>query len=792
MKKLSTHIKGLDSLFLGGIQVMSVTHDKKRPISWDRDSLVIVIRGCRGANKHLFAMQLMHGLVMSISNFKKTYGKRVPSYHDATLRYYSINKPTHLLEDMYLDLLIERWISHTNIEFKQVELAGKTNLPQYTALCNRTMATLQFLFDTDGKERSLPLHKTPERVISEYLVNNIIGYNARTNSIHLRHSSPNDDDTNLLFKRKHDAIGEYFVKDMDAFDGIKKEQEDTYYDFKSEFLKTDFNPHLKADITSENSAEYIPVRNADSARTNFFSILNNIEEALDHKAEKDSKDETADNPENKNDADYRFPYEAVVIEGFSHISEKDLCSLPYTHLVNSLRRLSRISILVFEDTQTTMPDGDIEIEIRSNYNEDENYTYNELRVSKCVNHITAAGWHIYKRRESEIIIYPSIHLRLFKRSYINDQLSDLGRSVIENSYSMYLDSLRREALLNNVSEYGVIYDNLQNYVQDGIENSAALFNYMIGKAMTQSENVSDDKARDALESILLGKWKTEFLPRRGDDCRVEPYFKGVGLHDHCPTTAIVGNPNSHKRTLALSRVFRCAKDGDQVLILLLDKDPEEMRKKVLCPAMACKLAKTNNGKCECLQCYKRISFLSINPGCITPEEFFSMLLDHIRVYTGEYNRPDEPRRRLHIVIDDYHRIDFCFPFLSTSSLFTTALISLCQTHNTGLTILCDKSSKRVREVCTLSDNVLCVEREENQEPHRLTVYAERMGDAPHTSAIVKYDIENIVGLMQCDHGTLSLSCNVELHPKEVCSMKEYWRQTYNVINHSPQEKNMAD
>lgn len=33
MKKLSTHIKGLDSLFLGGIQVMSVTHDKKRPIS---------------------------------------------------------------------------------------------------------------------------------------------------------------------------------------------------------------------------------------------------------------------------------------------------------------------------------------------------------------------------------------------------------------------------------------------------------------------------------------------------------------------------------------------------------------------------------------------------------------------------------------------------------------------------------------------------------------------------------------------------------------------------------------
>lgn len=55
MKKLSTHIKGLDKLFLGGIQVMSVTNKDKQKTSWEKDSLVIVIRGCRGANKHLFA-----------------------------------------------------------------------------------------------------------------------------------------------------------------------------------------------------------------------------------------------------------------------------------------------------------------------------------------------------------------------------------------------------------------------------------------------------------------------------------------------------------------------------------------------------------------------------------------------------------------------------------------------------------------------------------------------------------------------------------------------------------------
>lgn len=34
---------------------MSVTNKDKQKTSWEKDSLVIVIRGCRGANKHLFA-----------------------------------------------------------------------------------------------------------------------------------------------------------------------------------------------------------------------------------------------------------------------------------------------------------------------------------------------------------------------------------------------------------------------------------------------------------------------------------------------------------------------------------------------------------------------------------------------------------------------------------------------------------------------------------------------------------------------------------------------------------------
>lgn len=806
MKKLSTHIKGLDELFLGGIQVMSVTNNETRKTSWKRDSLVIVIRGGRGVNKHFFAMQLMHGLGMSISDYFSKRGDTPSHYRDNTfLNYYSINKPTHLLDDMYLDMLIERWISHTTLEFKELSLTDprkkdndtdrKKWQQQRDALILQTEEILQYLFEQKdlAKELAKELDTTN---IPDYIADNIIGYNARTNSIHLRTGIPNDDNSNLLFRRRKDSIKAY-KKDpsLEPPSGMpqnekSKDQYDDAYDFASEFLNVRFNAHLNSDESDSDDSRqngYTAVRNANSARINFFKILNDIENLLS-----DNNSKTAE----EDKSDYKFPNEVVVIDGFSHISEKDLKSLPFSHLVEQLRQLSRISILVFEDTQSTMPDGDIEIEIRANYDESEDYSYQELRISKCVNQLTAIGWHLYKRQDSHIRIYPSPHLLLFRRSYINNQMHNIGRPILENSYAMYLDSLQREALMSNTP-----YDNDQN--DNNVQTIARLKNYIdkkndITQALLESYSryvnemsESDTKAdfKQVLERILIGQWRNERLKCNAGTANTD-FSDGAAIHDHCPTTAIVGNPNSHKRTLAMSRVFRCAKEGDHVLILLLDKDPEEMRKKMLCPAMSNKFKlKSSTDECEkgdmtkCLGCYNNISFLNVNSGCITPEEFFSMLLDHIKVYTGFYSRSDLPRRRLHIVFDDYHRIDFSFPFLKSSSLFTTALISLCQTHNTGLTILCDKNSNRVREVCALSDNVLCVERDEADVPHKITVFAERIGDAPYTSAILKYSIANALELMECNdtsENRFHLRKDADIDAKPVGSMKEYWRQTYNI------------
>lgn len=844
MKKLSTHIKGLDALFHGGIQVTSVTknYDPKQASGNNctgnqsdnlktRDSLVIVIRGARGVNKHLFAMQLMHGLAMSIYDAsEKPIRNRLNDAKNAVLRYYSINKPTHLLEDMYLDLLIERWISHTNVEYKNLILDPDKDAYRIGKLNERTIHIINRLFERsdDPKPRkeedfakkilcacldndNCDYAAYEKCIVANLLSSNAIGYNARTNSIHFRTNASNDNESNFLFKRRFDSIGEFYSSDLFKYLEYNPEQ---YYNFKSEFLNIKFNAHLCSDkdktVNSDSSNNnyaasckseentYESVRNAHSARVNFFSILNDIENALEEKHDnKTSKDNT-----------YKYPYEAVVIDGFSHISEKDLQSLPYNHLLNSLRKLSRISILVFENTQNTMPDGDIEIEIRSNYDDGEEYTFNEIRIAKCVNQITSLGWHLYKRQESHIRIYPSLHLNLFKRSYINNQMHELGLPIIKDSYATQIRSEHSKGKSTD--------ELIDSFIANSNADSFELLDYLLKKAkkLKDEEELSEadrkEKDKEILEQILSSKWQDEkygFQDEKQSDSK-KGTDESLQQHNHCPITTIVGNLNSHKRNIALYSAFSKAhEENTHVLIVLLDKDPIEMRKKILCPGIFSSASKlpsdgnvyTNETLKErankCTHCYEKISFLNVNSGCIPPEEFLSMLKDHISVYTGEYKDRikvnNDKKRNLHIIFDDYHRIDFSYPFLSSSNLFTTALISLCEKMGVGLTILCDKDSKRVREVCTLSDYVLCVQREVKDTPRKVTLYTERNGDDLHIGTIIKYTIKDALDLMACEKNPVFTLNGLE-RIERIGSMKEYWRQKYNTFQPTVQSENEDD
>lgn len=351
------------------------------------------------------------------------------------------------------------------------------------------------------------------------------------------------------------------------------------------------------------------------------------------------------------------------------------------------------------------------------------------------------------------------------------------------------------------------YLQLLNSYQESVrnkKNESVLLDHLMRVAQQSRIPVDNTLQNTILQNIILGEWHMVTTNQN----------KQLHIYNSFPVTTIVGNPNSHKRNLALARAFSflrnnpCRSKHRYVLIVLLNKNPEEMRKKMICPALASKYnnqtrerigsddGNTDYGykdnKASCLECYNHISFLNVNPGCITPEEFLSMLKDHIHLYkgyNGVQNNAENNKncfRDLLVIFDDYHRLDFNYPFLSSSNLFASALINLCQSNKVGLTILCDKNSKRVREVCTLSDYVMCIKREETL-TDGLILYTERTGDEAHSSSIYRYELHDLRNLFICrasDSPASSIfrlsQCNINF--KEIASMKEYWRETINIIN----------
>lgn len=70
--------------------------------------------------------------------------------------------------------------------------------------------------------------------------------------------------------------------------------------------------------------------------------------------------------------------------------------------------------------------------------------------------------------------------------------------------------------------------------------------------------------------------------------------------------------------------------------------------------------------------------MNINIGCITPDEFIYYLKQQIDI---KYKEGKKIRR---IVFDDLQVIDFCSPLLKNSSLFLSALMTVCREEKNRL------------------------------------------------------------------------------------------------------------
>lgn len=714
MKKLSTGIPGLDTLFHGGIQLKNPNKDDGK-----NGGLIIALRGAKGCNKTLLSMQLMQGISCALEKYQPLF--------------ISLNKSKEDLIDMYYDVFISRLLN----AFCEIESTKQkiTSDEQLKSLRRNVQMVLGELFVSAKKEEHI------DYTIINKIADRVVYYNTRTNNLHFRRvqndtskkgcyilGNYGDDTNNVLYERNISPNAEIINKALDEINLLINHNSDYLY------------------IQNMLSIEYWNNDNKGKALVKLQNIINNLGLG-------------------------KLNESCLVIDGFSALNTKELTEIPYTEFENLLRRHTDVSLLVFDERTEAIINADIVIDMRKTEASDEEYVYHELQISKSVFQTAALGWHQYKKRDTGIDVFPSIHMLLSKRNYLPYKLLTMQNSVLQETYEEYLTYTDCFRIANNVALQNE--DEITKYYE-----SKEIREYDILRSIAHSCNATENVG-DFSEVI----W--------GDIVNKNNYLVH-GWHDHLPSTAIIGNPNSHKRQFAIAGAFHAAKSGEHTIFVLFDKNEADMRRRMRCPSLNVKNAKwecfseqtmcshcehLSNKDCgirDCYECYKYIHFFQIRMGCISAEEFFDALLKQIRYY----NNLSEGKP-CHIVIDDLQKIDYSFPFLRKTPLFLSALITLCRQNFAELKIICDKRANLVGELCSLSDNVLCIYRDE-ADIDNIIVYIERNFGGIHSSGLAKFIITVNEDLFICnDSGFFINENNITVH--KVGSMKEYWRKTRNIV-----------
>lgn len=871
MKKIKTHIPGLDRLLHGGIQIDSAA--SIRHSSADFSNTVIAIRGRKGVHKHIFAMQLMHGLARSLKQ-KKHKDK-------AKVIYYSINKTKENLNDTYIDFLITDMHGYMIKESRMNELFP--NREDATMLHEDCRKVYDFFFsmpeETNHDYETLAASRREwlkffDNKIVDFLNEYVLVYNPNTNSLHFRRPIMGDTANNLWISRSHDSIESYQDSLDKEYPSLKNGGGTVATHFRDMFINVEFNPHQHAVSGREDDLDLATDLNnvervSKAANDSYENILDHMQSLLD-KNEEDvegtafSAYEKVSPGSGKKEESKGGPlYDVVVIDGFSQLNDKDLESLSFTHLHKVTRKLATITILVLDERSGEKCDGDLIFELKQGEDQRQEYLYHELRIVKSPWGDVAIGWHPYKIQEERFKVFPSIHSLLSKKYYITRGSREVGQGLWEDSYEEYLDALIH--LANEKPEINYYVDAFKYEAFSCFKelNHQARFMKMLirhqaWRALESSgefdlKNVKTMEFTDILSSMLLDsqsggapqddpcgndeqvvirqdyneyrEWpeRTKVRELNGILFRDKEVF---GWNKRYPATVIVGNPCSFKRRLAMGKAFHWASKNEHVLIVLFGKNDDNIRKQMICPGLHSQILNaetyplcfiedcpsytqritvdrlSNRIYHTCRKCDKHIHIYPIKMGCITAEEFFFRIEEQIKIYTEEDPNTGIEKHRLHIIIDDMQQIDYGYPFLNDTTLFSAALINLCHEHKVDMTILCDKHATRTKELCTLADNVICIDREKN-DINRATIYVEKGLDIPAPGVMLEYDVDDILKFYRCprldaacrnkdpkDTEGLEIAYDLLNHCRPIGSMREYWRKSYHTVpkNHSDRGK----
>lgn len=768
VNKLKTGISGLDNLFYNGIQLQPIMDQKETVPLKDpqedsskkkSEGIIIVVRGSRGIHKMQLAMQMFQGLTREIHEQIKEHWPVPP-------KFFSLNKSNDNLQDMYLDLLMG----------KEINKAVRDSISGSTKWSNQLLSNHLFRVIDNYRDRTSAesWQYIPSDVldhIDKYLCNRSIYYNSRTNALHFRREGEGDDNNNIIFDRISDKLKYY---------ADKKDWPKAMEDMAKDFFEVEFNEH---EIADNEEAYY-----AETALQKFHKILYVLE-----------------NVKTK-----EFPATpSVVIDGFSLFSNDELRTLPLNHLIKTLRKMSLVSILVFDDRCDNISyDADIVIDMRRSTDAACEYTFHELRISKSVFQPTVLGWHQYKLRPHGIEVFPSLHRVMQRRNYLSYIADNTTQSIMDESYEEYLRSVKKVYEKKDYS-YREYSDGLEDRKDWLLKEMYAhnIDNINSGYNPPDTSTILDD--------VLFGK-APEFIFGEQENKRWKC---------HKDITAIIGNPNSFKRVIANAGIFDAARRGEHTLIILFDKEESDMCRQIVCPAfyhealgekdewMPCKADIKNNVhhqqscrvckdnyccklKKECANCYKNIHFLGLRMGCLSADELF-FILDDLLSLTRNSKQVFS-----HVVIDDLQKVDFSFPFLKDTTLFLPALITLFRRHNVSAKILSDKVASLTTPLCSMADNVVCIKREED-DINSMTMYIERNSTHLIPSQIYRYKINSVSDIFRCakdaEKGLFIKEQHLDKekddkdntkHYSSACghiefqtigSMKEYWRTKYGIL-----------
>lgn len=554
--KIETRVQGLDDLFYGGLRLPDTSKQDGK-----MDGIVIVIYGKNGVGKTNLSMQIMRGVHKSLSNNavgEGHTGKQCPLF--CTLNHRSDE--------------VERMFRSQEVLKAMNSIGGMSSTDNECFLCSY-FKNLGEKF-SDKSSCQCTKKDRHECKLCEWIRNEILTYNPRLETLNLNEVGATSESTKVEDLDK----GFFHLLRAKCVDEIKKQGEETQCLF----------------FQHEPESNYLPEP---------LTIFNDIKKFIHE--ERDLFNPKKDEP--------FFGRSSVLIEGFSILDTDALERLPYGELIEDLKKLSAVSLLVFDERAKDLRiNADIVIEMCIKEDPDYKYQYRELQIEKCDLQPRVRGWHRYSTNHDTLVcVYPNVW------------------KLLTNRFSK--ENAHQRMVLSDIwhpeSFFSFSKDKTENYFEP-----------------KQYETLSDNQRQESIKKTLESyeqKWNSAIGVYKGNYSKVHVYTDCDAIYNDVRETTIV--------------------------YIIIGKKEQNIRKDLK--------QKLNGDRLEQEHQDEHTHFWVVDSAFIWPEVFVNTIQRYIRYWMQAADKEHaDVKKHLHIVIDDFAYINQ-YPFLERERMLIPALLNVC-------------------------------------------------------------------------------------------------------------------